>query len=67
MDARALIPQAVVEIHNQSITQVDINLRTWPFSIDTNDWTLVAIGRRVDPGHVPLEMDVFGVAVLSQP
>jgi hypothetical protein len=60
MDTGALISKTVVYIDDEAVTHVDIDLGTRPFAVDANDRTLIAIWGGIDPGNVPIEVDILG-------
>lgn len=67
MNAGGLIAQMVIDIHDQPISDIDINLRARPLAIDANHWTLKSIWGSVDPSDVPVKKNVFCSGQLCGP
>lgn len=67
VDAGGLVPQTIVHVHNQAVPEVYINLRAGPLTVDTNHRALKSIGGGIDPGDVPVEVDVFRCGQLGGP
>jgi hypothetical protein len=60
MDTGGLISKTVVYIDDEAVTHDDIDLGARPFAVDTNDRTLITIRGGIDPGNVPIEVDILG-------
>ena len=54
MKACRLITQVIGDGHDQPVSFVDIDLRTWPLAVDANDWPREAIRTRSDPIDTPV-------------
>jgi hypothetical protein len=65
MNTRRLVSQSVVYIHNDSVTKLDINLWAGPLVVDTNDGPLISIRGGIDPGDVPIKIDILGCSQLG--
>jgi hypothetical protein len=65
VNARRLISQSIVYIHNDSVAKLDINLWAGPLVVDTNDGPLISIRGGIDPGNVPIEIDILGCSQLG--
>ena len=60
MKAGRFIAKIIVDCNDQSITQVDIYLRTGPFPIDAYDRTSESIWTGSNPINAPIVSDDFG-------
>jgi len=60
VQSSGLIAQAIVDMHNKSISQIHFDQRTWPFPIDTNYWARETVRRAGDPCYVPVVSDSLG-------
>lgn len=67
VDAGGLVPQTIVHVHNEAVPEVYIDLRTGPLTVDPNHRALKSIGGGIDPGDVPVEVDIFRCGQLGGP
>lgn len=54
MKPSGLITKVIVDFHNEPISKVDVDLRTWPLAIDTDDRSGKAIRAGNDPVDAPV-------------
>lgn len=59
MKASRLIAEIVVNSHDESIVQIDINLGTRPLTVDANDGTGKSVRASSDPVYAPIVFDCF--------
>ncbi len=58
MKTSALIPQSVVDIDDNAISNIGIDGWTWPLAVYANDWSHHrSIWIRHDPGDIPVVRD----------
>ena len=55
-----MIPQTVFDIDYEPITHVDVYLGTWPFAVDADDRSFESIRGSIDPGNIPMQVNIFG-------
>lgn len=60
VDAGGLVAQPVVNIDNQSVSDIHINLGAGPLVVDTDHRSLESVWGGIDPGDVPVKIDVLG-------
>lgn len=60
VDASRLVAQSVINVDNQSVTDLHINLGAGPLIVDTDHRSLKSVGGGIDPSDVPIEVDVLG-------
>lgn len=60
VDTSGLVTESIVNVDNDSVSNFHINLGAGPLIVDTDHRSLESVGGGIDPGDVPVKIDVLG-------